>query len=130
MMDVVLQELDVRSTTEDADANWRAAPVPGAVIADLQALNPDVALVLDENQTAAALGNQLPAVQNGLLAGIAAEGDESAARVAGHVDRNALLVLAGCRRCFRAWPRRRHARRFATVLSPWLGPQSEPVTAT
>ena len=42
MMDVVLQELDMRATAENADAQGSEATVGGAVIADFQAFDSNV----------------------------------------------------------------------------------------
>src|SRR5271155_1264194 len=86
VMNIILQELDMRSRASDADTHGSETVFGSAVIPDLEALDSDVALVVNQKHGASAAGSEMLTVQNGGLAWIASKSDVSGGCVAGNID--------------------------------------------
>src|ERR1700722_9891398 len=64
----------------------------GAVVANFEAFNPNVTLVVNRQYRASTIGNKTLCVEDGPLSGIASKSNVSIRRVAGCVDGYALFV--------------------------------------
>lgn len=92
MMDVVLQQVYMGTSAHNTDAQWSELMFGGAVVADLEAFDPNVALVVNSQYGAPAIGSKMLCVEDGCLAGIASNRNVPISRVAGCLDAYAFLV--------------------------------------
>src|ERR1700722_6786099 len=92
VMDVVLQEFDVRAGSDNAYAERGEAMLGGAKVANLEALDSDVTLIVDRENAGSGGGCEMRRVENCCLAWVAAEGDEAVARISGGADVYELFV--------------------------------------
>jgi len=58
-MNVVVQKLDVRARARNTDAQWGEPVFRSAEVPDFEALDPDVALVVDNEHAAPAVGSEM-----------------------------------------------------------------------
>ena len=92
VMDVIFEEFDVGAGAGDADAQWSEAMLGSVKVANFEALDSDVTLVVDCENAASGGGREMRGVQDCGFAWIASEGDEAVAGISGCVDANELFV--------------------------------------
>src|SRR5580693_3941633 len=82
----------MRAGAHYADTQGSETMLRGVVIANLQALDAHVALIVNGEYAASPLGNQMPGIEYGGLPWKTSKGDEPVARIAGSVHAHAFLV--------------------------------------
>ena len=82
MMDVVLQQFDMRAGTHHAYAQWSKPMFGSAEVANFKALDPYIALVVNGKYRLPAGGSEMRCIENRGFAGIASQSNVSISRVA------------------------------------------------
>src|SRR5579862_3902805 len=80
------------SAATHGDAHWSAPSIICAVIPDFEALDPDVALILNDQQGTSPVRSEVCAIQNRFLARITPQSHESVSRATGHVEGDPFLI--------------------------------------
>src|SRR4030095_12610960 len=81
VMHVVFQKFDVGTRTANVDAQRRKTMFSCVKVANFEALNSHVTLVVNGENALSSSGGEMPSVQHRRLAGIASEGNESIVRI-------------------------------------------------
>src|SRR6476660_3392933 len=94
VMDIIVQQLNMRSGPHNAYAQWSEPMLSRAEVANFKAFDSHVALIVDGKHALPSGGRKMSCVKDRCFAGIASESDESVIRVAAHVDADQFLVYA------------------------------------
>src|SRR5580693_7171676 len=92
VMDVVFEKFDVGAGSGNADAKWSGAMLGGVKVADFEALDSDVTLIVNRENAGPGVGCETSCVQNRRFSVIARDGDVSVGRISGCIDTDELFV--------------------------------------